>query len=346
MYNVKQCQLLPILAKKMHQEKVQQEKLKAVKAHLNFEEISQYVESGTPSRSRDIKKRLGPKAVRSVSGCPEPRRGRSESPRKRDPERKMMFKRLENGVFRRRGDKEKGMSAYSNYSRRRSHYNSRRDTESYYQSSCLRGTELLFKRNHNRRTSSTKGGKLSESKDSAGLLFAQSFKTLFEGKLSANLTEDDFKFYFEKFGRITDVVVMHDNVTHRPRGFGSSLSKPRIRSKTPCKRTSMNCVVNLWKLNGRFLKLCADPRIHWLSPYGMFTGGYPVSGYGLGPVSPRVPWGPLPMPVYPAYLNGGHGLMGMAANGYNGIVGPIPNGIPSQLGGVVVDNNSTTTDGC
>ncbi|GJW31579.1 hypothetical protein Tco_0051611 [Tanacetum coccineum] len=161
-------QLLPILAEKMHQEKVQQEKLKAVKARLNFEEISQYAESGTPSRSRDIRKRLGPKAVRSVSGSPEPRRSRSESPRKRDPERKMMFKRLENGVFRRLGDKEKGMSAYSNYSRRQSHYSSRGDTESYYQSSCSRGTELLFKRNHNRRTSSTKGGKQSESKDSDG----------------------------------------------------------------------------------------------------------------------------------------------------------------------------------
>ncbi|GKC35974.1 hypothetical protein Tco_1048358 [Tanacetum coccineum] len=33
-------QLLPVLAEKMHQEKVQQEKLKAVKARLNFEEIS------------------------------------------------------------------------------------------------------------------------------------------------------------------------------------------------------------------------------------------------------------------------------------------------------------------
>nr|GEV69144.1 heterogeneous nuclear ribonucleoprotein 1-like [Tanacetum cinerariifolium] len=50
--------------------------------------------------------------------------------------------------------------------------------------------------------------------------------------------------------------------------------------------------------------------------------------------------GPLPMPLFPAYLNGVHGLMGMAANGYNGIVRPVPNGIPSQLGGVVVDNNS------
>ncbi|GJS92244.1 hypothetical protein Tco_0774880 [Tanacetum coccineum] len=43
-------QLLPILAEKMHQEKVQQEKLKAVKARLNFEEVSQHSESGTPSR--------------------------------------------------------------------------------------------------------------------------------------------------------------------------------------------------------------------------------------------------------------------------------------------------------
>ncbi|GKA71000.1 reverse transcriptase domain-containing protein [Tanacetum coccineum] len=60
-------QLLPILAEKMHQEKVQQEKLKAVKARLNFEETSQYSESGAPSRRRDIGKRLGPKDARSMS---------------------------------------------------------------------------------------------------------------------------------------------------------------------------------------------------------------------------------------------------------------------------------------
>ncbi|CAH9097836.1 unnamed protein product [Cuscuta europaea] len=45
-------------------------------------------------------------------------------------------------------------------------------------------------------------------------------KKIFVGGLSANLTEQDFKSYFERFGRITDVVVMHDNMTHRPRGFG------------------------------------------------------------------------------------------------------------------------------
>uniref|UniRef100_A0A5B7BKL7 RRM domain-containing protein n=1 Tax=Davidia involucrata TaxID=16924 RepID=A0A5B7BKL7_DAVIN len=45
-------------------------------------------------------------------------------------------------------------------------------------------------------------------------------KKIFVGGLSASLTEEEFKNYFEKFGRITDVVVMHDNVTKRPRGFG------------------------------------------------------------------------------------------------------------------------------
>ncbi|GAB4839272.1 hypothetical protein Ancab_028799 [Ancistrocladus abbreviatus] len=45
-------------------------------------------------------------------------------------------------------------------------------------------------------------------------------KKIFVGGLSANLTEEAFKNYFERFGRITDVVVMHDNTTNRPRGFG------------------------------------------------------------------------------------------------------------------------------
>ncbi|GJR49333.1 reverse transcriptase domain-containing protein [Tanacetum coccineum] len=100
-------QLLPIIAEKVHQEKVQQENLKAVKTYLNFEEASQYIESGTSSRKRDLRKRLGSRCICSTSGSPEPRRGRSESPRKRDLERKTVFKRLEKGVFHRLGDKGK-----------------------------------------------------------------------------------------------------------------------------------------------------------------------------------------------------------------------------------------------
>nr|GEX28318.1 reverse transcriptase domain-containing protein [Tanacetum cinerariifolium] len=71
-------QLLPKIAEKVHQEKVQQEKLKAVKARLNFEEASQHSELGTPSSKKDLKKRLGYRHVRSMSESPEPRRGHYE----------------------------------------------------------------------------------------------------------------------------------------------------------------------------------------------------------------------------------------------------------------------------
>ncbi|GJW48298.1 reverse transcriptase domain-containing protein [Tanacetum coccineum] len=80
----------------------------------------EHSESGTPSRRRDLRKRLGSRRVRSVSGSPEPRHDRPESPRKKDPERKTVFKRLKKGVFHRLGDKGKSMSAYSNDSRRQS----------------------------------------------------------------------------------------------------------------------------------------------------------------------------------------------------------------------------------
>ncbi|GJT09553.1 reverse transcriptase domain-containing protein [Tanacetum coccineum] len=126
-------QLLPILAEKMHQENVHQENLKAVKAQ-----------------------------------SPETRHGLSVSPRKRDPERKTVFKRLEKGVFRRLGDKEKSMSVYSNNSRYQSYHSSRRDTESYYQSSRSRGTEPASKKHHNKRASSPRTGALSEREDSVG----------------------------------------------------------------------------------------------------------------------------------------------------------------------------------
>ncbi|GJS28429.1 reverse transcriptase domain-containing protein [Tanacetum coccineum] len=145
-----------------------QEKLKAVKARLNFEEVSQHSESGTPSRRKDLRKRLGYKHVCSISGCPEPRRGQFESPRKKGPERKTVFKRLDKCVFHRLGDKEKGMSAYSNDSRRRSYYSSRRDTESCYQSSRSRGAESAPKKNNSKRGFSRRTEALSEGEDSAG----------------------------------------------------------------------------------------------------------------------------------------------------------------------------------
>lgn len=43
---------------------------------------------------------------------------------------------------------------------------------------------------------------------------------IFVGGLASSITEDEFRSYFEKFGRITDVVIMYDKATGNPRGFG------------------------------------------------------------------------------------------------------------------------------
>ncbi|GJV25299.1 reverse transcriptase domain-containing protein [Tanacetum coccineum] len=97
-YDKNYHQILPIIAEKVHQEKVQQEKLKAVKARLNFEESLRHSESGTLSRRRYFKERLGPRNGRRRSRSPKSRRNRSKSPKERGPEGRTVFKRLENGV--------------------------------------------------------------------------------------------------------------------------------------------------------------------------------------------------------------------------------------------------------
>ncbi|GJZ54717.1 hypothetical protein Tco_0609910 [Tanacetum coccineum] len=114
---------------------------------------------------RDLRKRPGSRYIRSVSESPEPRRDRPESPRKIDPVRKTMFKRLEKGVFHRLGDKGKNVSAHSDDSRRQSYHSSHRDNESCYQSSRPRGTEPASEKHHNKRASSHRTEASSESED-------------------------------------------------------------------------------------------------------------------------------------------------------------------------------------
>lgn len=45
-------------------------------------------------------------------------------------------------------------------------------------------------------------------------------KKIFVGGLPSTLTEEEFRQYFESYGHVTDVVVMYDQSTQRPRGFG------------------------------------------------------------------------------------------------------------------------------
>ncbi|GKC45513.1 hypothetical protein Tco_1063235 [Tanacetum coccineum] len=75
--------------------------------------------------------------VHSRPGRLYPRHDRPGSPKKKGPERKALFKRLEKDVFHRLGDKGKSISVHSDDSMRWSHHSSRRDTESCHQSSCF-----------------------------------------------------------------------------------------------------------------------------------------------------------------------------------------------------------------
>ncbi|GFP84082.1 RNA-binding protein 1 [Phtheirospermum japonicum] len=217
-------------------------------------------------------------------------------------------------------------------------------------------------------------------------------KKIFVGGLSANLTEDEFRSYFSKFGRITDVVVMHDNMTHRPRGFGfitfdsedsveevmqknfHELTGKLVEVKRAVPKDGSSSSSNGYNGSGgrgsnfnsyhqlgnnyvpydnsRFGYFPAGYGNVAGYPYGagIFGGGYPSGGYGgvgygLTPIGPRNPWAPamigvrgsfLPYgsatPVYPAYLNGGPGVMGLSANGYSGILGTGLSGKSGQMG--------------
>ncbi|XP_038712296.1 heterogeneous nuclear ribonucleoprotein 1-like [Tripterygium wilfordii] len=100
-------------------------------------------------------------------------------------------------------------------------------------------------------------------------------KKIFVGGLASTVTENDFKKYFDQFGTIKDVVVMYDQNTQRPRGFGfitydSEGAVDRVLYKT------------FHELNGKMVEVKrAVPKE--LSPGPSRS---PLSGnnYGLGPL--------------------------------------------------------------
>ncbi|XP_038898856.1 RNA-binding protein 1-like [Benincasa hispida] len=124
-------------------------------------------------------------------------------------------------------------------------------------------------------------------------------RKIFVGGLSAELTEDEFKNYFEKFGKITDVVVMHDSVTNRPRGFGF-ITFESVESVDSVLQS------NFHELNGRRVEVKrAIPK------KGNYNGGHIPNARTQGGKSPlpnsnrNVPF-PYPYygssyPVYPGF---------------------------------------------
>ncbi|KAF2577034.1 hypothetical protein F2Q68_00002732 [Brassica cretica] len=109
-------------------------------------------------------------------------------------------------------------------------------------------------------------------------------RKIFVGGLPSSITESDFKTYFEQFGTTTDVVVMYDHNTQRPRGFGfitydSEEAVEKVLLKT------------FHELNGKMVEVKrAVPKELSPSParssplgagYSGYAQGFSPGGYGL-----------------------------------------------------------------
>ncbi|KAH7660562.1 RNA-binding protein musashi/mRNA cleavage and polyadenylation factor I complex subunit HRP1 protein [Dioscorea alata] len=97
-------------------------------------------------------------------------------------------------------------------------------------------------------------------------------KKIFVGGLPSSITGDDFKMYFLQFGPISDVVVMYDHSTQRPRGFGFIT----FESEDSVDKALFN---TFHELNGKMVEVKrAVPRE--LSPVPATRS--PFSGYSYG----------------------------------------------------------------
>eukprot|EP00243_Klebsormidium_subtile_P002581 TRINITY_DN1522_c0_g1_i1.p1 TRINITY_DN1522_c0_g1~~TRINITY_DN1522_c0_g1_i1.p1 ORF type:complete len:425 (-),score=48.91 TRINITY_DN1522_c0_g1_i1:711-1985(-) len=157
----------------------------------------------------------------------------------------------------------------------------------------------------------------------------QQFRTkkIFVGGLASTVTEEDFRSYFENFGTITDVVVMYDHQTQRPRGFGF-ISFDQESSVDTVMEKSFH------ELNGKTVEVKrAIPKElsgpspsrggaygggRGVSPYGGYGGGYGSEYGGRGDRG-----GVYGGRGYGAYSGGygGYGLNGDGGSGYGGGAG-------------------------
>ncbi|GLJ18371.1 hypothetical protein SUGI_0325170 [Cryptomeria japonica] len=150
-------------------------------------------------------------------------------------------------------------------------------------------------------------------------------KKIFVGGLAPTVTEDDFRKYFEQFGNITDVVVMYDHVSQRPRGFGFiTFDTEDAVDKVVTK--------NFHQLHDKMVEVKrALPKE--MSPGGARARSSPGSGFGGAPTSRY--GAPAPPPAgrggyapyggaVPGYFPGGYGAPGVNGGGYGAAAGAAP----------------------
>ncbi|CAN0922021.1 RNA-binding protein 1 [Linum grandiflorum] len=203
-------------------------------------------------------------------------------------------------------------------------------------------------------------------------------KKIFVGGLSAGLTQVQFKHYFERFGKIVDVVVMQDSSTNRPRGFGfvtfdaedsvekvmlnpfHELNGKQVEVKRAVPKDEVNMNKNTNNSSSSSNSASASYNTNWscasiseppkVQPYSYGSGYqqlYPpyapmyVGGYpyGAGLYSPVVGYG------RPGVVTGNHWtgpVMGLAPIPYgDGYLYPYPSGGYGDVRSISMVNNYT-----
>lgn len=175
-------------------------------------------------------------------------------------------------------------------------------------------------------------------------------KKIFVGGLPSTLTEDGFRQYFENYGHVTDVVVMYDQHTQRPRGFGFITFDTEDAVDMVLQKT-------FHELNGKLVEVkralpkdanpggagrgggyqgygasgntsAADGRMdgnRYMQPQTSAGGYPPYSGYG----APSYGYGANSGVGYGGYGNYGVGGYGSGSAGYGGPTGAY--GMPGAL---------------
>jgi RNA-binding protein Musashi len=159
------------------------------------------------------------------------------------------------------------------------------------------------------------GGGVGRNNASAGLnpIAIARTKKIFVGGLAATVTEHEFRKYFDQFGTTSDVVVMYDHATQRPRGFGfitydSEDAVDRVLQKS------------FHELKGKMVEVKrAIPKEMSPSPArGNGGAGAGVASFGYGHFNPS-PIGPFPSRIDGRYNNSpspGPAFSPYAAAGY------------------------------
>ncbi|KAJ0986894.1 hypothetical protein J5N97_005250 [Dioscorea zingiberensis] len=173
---------------------------------------------------------------------------------------------------------------------------------------------------------------------------SKDFKTkkIFVGGIPTTLTEDEFKDFFSKYGKVADHQIMRDHSTKRSRGFGFIIfESEQVVDDLLAKGNYIDLAGSKVEIKKAEPKKASNPPPSGydneprprsfndgFGGFGDAYGGYGADGFGPAPY--RTPAG-LPPPRFGNYGGYGSGA-GEFADGYGGIGGGIGGGYGGYRG--------------